>query len=592
MPPAEARSRRSRAVLVAALAAVGLGLYWSMTLAPSPAFGWDESMHVGLPAARMRLAVAEGRIGAAFDALLDCAQYPFAQPLFLAIAPSQLASTDTDVRHWVIFQWAATLVGSFVLVRSALRRRDAEPSDVDGDRADLAAWVAFTLAALSTLSLIYAGTLFLEVPSACAGVWTLVAWLAFWRRPTRKRALIAGALVTLSIFVKWNYGLMLAVGLAADGVVRLLPREGRAQRLRALVGISWIPLVALAWWFLLPLPGGASAGAQHREALFGFLGGNTELEPVPAGVRLFHLLCSLAPTPRLLVVELLGLAAALWLVRDAAVRTLAIVLVAMWGPVFAHPFFQDRFLVPGGPVFFALAAIGLVAFLSRATRKGGWPARVPFVTWTTSALSIVLAVLPLKGKDAPIDVDTAFVARATGLLGERGSGAAAIVHDYKLDTIARRQTLGRDRVVPGNGLELTEARAILDLVAMEAQPDERVGWLCMSSEISPALVHFGRLERGGSRATFLRDAGTPMGTSSDPRADAAAVRAFAEPFDVVFLTDPPDVKGRADGRWGAAARAQLLGGGGWTEREIGEVEIASPMGAKRPVKLFACRPIQ
>jgi hypothetical protein len=70
----------------------------------------------------MRLAIVEGQVGAAFDALLDCAQYPFAQPLFLAIAPSALANTETDVRHWVILEWAATLVGLFVLVRSILRQ--------------------------------------------------------------------------------------------------------------------------------------------------------------------------------------------------------------------------------------------------------------------------------------------------------------------------------------------------------------------------------------------------------------------------------------------------------------------------------------
>jgi hypothetical protein len=260
--------------------------------------------------------------------------------------------------------------------------------------------------------------------------------------------------------------------------------------------------------------------------------------------------------------------------------------------VFLHPFFQDRFLVPGGPPFFALAAIGLVAFLARATRRSGWPARVPYVTWTTSALLIVLAVVPLKGKDAPIDVDTAFVARASGVLRAPGPGASAMMNEYALNEIARRQTLGADRVVPVAGLERDEARAILDLVAREAGPDERVGWIGMSSEMSPAIVMLGRLERGGSRASFLRDAPVTMGWFADPGVDALRVRAFVEGFDVIFITDPPDLKGRPSGLWAASARHLLLTGGGWMEHELGHVDIARPMRPPLPVTLIACRRIK
>src|SRR5690349_22052088 len=157
MSSTEPRVFHARSVLLAALVAVGLAAWWIATLPASPTYGWDESMHVALPAARMRIALLEGRPGQAFDALLGCAQYPFVQPVALAFVQAFFGASEHVARAFGIVEWAATLVGVFVLCSSLESVRE--------QRAHLAAWLAFAFVALSSLSLVFAGTLFLEVPS-------------------------------------------------------------------------------------------------------------------------------------------------------------------------------------------------------------------------------------------------------------------------------------------------------------------------------------------------------------------------------------------------------------------------------------------
>ncbi len=577
---------RSRSIVMAALVALGLTIWWIATLPGSPTYGWDESMHVALPAARMRTALFEGHPGQAFDALLGCAQYPFVQPVALAFVQSIFGGSEHVARAFGLFEWGATLVGMFVLVRTAL---SSSPAWAPVFMSQFAAWMAFAFAVLSSLSLIFAGTLFLEVPSACVTVWTLVAWFAFWREPTRARAWLAGALITACIFTKWNYGLLVATALTLDCVVRLIPSEDRARRGRLVALMAVIPAIVLAWWFLFPLPGGTGVATQHRDALAGFLAGNRNFSPVPWQKRVLYLVATLAPSPRLFLLELVGLGAVFHFVREASVRTLLFVLAASWIPVFLHPFFENRFLVPGGPVFFVAAAAGLSVMVAVIKQRSPWLSRIPGGSWTVAFVLFALALVPIGRNGSPIDFDTAFVARALGFVDPAPTGASVIVNDYKLSVIAQQQTLGAQRVLPSSGLERDEVSRILDLVTLEAKPDERVGWLGMSSELSPALILFGRLERGGTRATFLRDSSAKMGDFEDPHVDADQVRAFANQFDVVFLTDPPDVRGRPSGLWAATARTMLESGGGWVERELGTVETARPMSPPLAVRLIACR---
>src|SRR6185436_5568856 len=109
MSAAETRLFSKRGLVLAAIAAVILAVVWIATLPPSPAYGWDESMHVALPAERMRVALAEGRVGLAFDALLDCAQYPFVQPVALAFVESLFGASEHVARAFGIFEWCATI---------------------------------------------------------------------------------------------------------------------------------------------------------------------------------------------------------------------------------------------------------------------------------------------------------------------------------------------------------------------------------------------------------------------------------------------------------------------------------------------------
>lgn len=565
----------TRALVFAGICAAVLAGLWIATLPTSPTYGWDESMHVVLPAERMRVALAEGRIGLAFDALLDCAQYPFVEPVLLAFVQSLFGASESVARALGIVEWCATILGVFVLTRLVIESMDPERRP---PAAWIAPWLAFVFAALSPLALGFAGTLFLEIPSAAASVWTLVAWLWLWREPTRKRALVAGALITVALFTKWNYGLLLGAGLALDLVARLLEREGRAERVRMLLPLAVIPLAACAWWFVLPLPGDGSVAAEHRTAFLSFLTGNQDMASETFARRAFFATCLLASPPRMALLIAAGVVTALCVCRARSVLTLIVVFLATWLPVWIHPFFQERFLVPGAVFLWGLAAIGVARWWSTSAPKA----------FVGSAAFVLIAWLPIRS-GSPLDFDTHATARALGVL--RGNEATL---SFVAGAIAERQRLFGGRVLaPNNGLERDAANAILDAVAREAQPNERIGWIGVSSELSPAALHLGLLLRGGSRERFLRDAEVRIDLDyfADPHVDAALVHAFAEKFDVIFATDPSDLKNRSgpERAWAKNAREMLLQDGSWTAREIGRFAIARPLKDPLVVTLFACR---
>lgn len=572
MSSAEARPFSTRGLLVAALAALGLASAWIATLPSSPTYGWDESMHVALPAARLRLALAAGEFGLAWDALLDCAQYPFVQPVALALVQGVFGATERVARAFGIVEWCATLFGVFVLARIVIESLEPERRP---PAAVLAPWLAFAFAALSPLALGFAGTLFLETPSACAGVWALVAWLWLWRAPTRGRALLAGTLATIALFTKWNYGLLLGAALALDLAWRLGERAGRAERLRVLIPLAMPPLVLCVWWFVLPVPGGAAVAEEHRSAFASFLAGNQDFARVAVSRRVFCATGLLSVSPRMALLALCGVAFALAHWRAPAGRMLILVIVATWVPVWTHPFFQERFLIPGVVFVWVFGAVGLSTRLSCGA-KG-----------VTVAAGLLLAAWwPLS--DSPrIPVDTRIVGEACGVI----AGPEA-VREYVVSEIARHRSLGSGRALDSSGLETGAAHALLDAIANEVGPDERCGWIGMSSELSPAALHLGLLERGGSGSRLLRDAPVRMDLDyfADPHADLAAVKSHAARFDVVFATDPPDLKGRSAREWARAARELLIQDGAWTARELGRFEIARPMKDPLVVTLFACRP--
>lgn len=564
-----ARACASRDGRIAAGIALALAIFWIATLPSTPAWGWDESMHAELPAARMLVALRHFEIGRAFGALLDCAQYPFAWPVCLALAQSLSGISEHVARAACIVAWCATLVGVFLL---ACELALALPEDRRARR--WVPWIAFALAALCPLALSYAGTLFLEVPFACAAVFALRAWVRLAREPSRRRAFAAGTWIALALFTKFNYGLLLVLGLALDALVQLAGAARRGETrpfLARMARTALVPAVACAWWFVLPLPGGLAIAAEHRTALLDFLHGNLGGAPTPAGRRVLYAAACFAPTPRFLVLEIVAFLAALRFVRDPAVRVLALVFVAATLPVELHPFHQDRFLIPGGPALWALAALGIASLVPRAT--GG---RI-----------VVLAILAVTTLLAP-GTDTHGLADALGLLPSDARNRA-----YVEQVLDSSRAMGAGRRLPTQGLERGEHDAILDLVAKEARPDERIGWIGVSQALSPAAIAIGSLQRGGSPERFLRDATKPIDVAYfgvDPQWDDGRFAEFAAGFDVIFATEPPDARDQVDRRWPRGYRERLTAKGSWIARPIGAVDIARPLGDPRRVTLFACRP--
>jgi hypothetical protein len=81
-------------------------------------WGWDESMHAALPAARMLVGVQEGQFGQSADALLECNRYPFVFPLVLAAGQSLLGIGQDEARWVAWLFWV--LVGTWGLDRKSV----------------------------------------------------------------------------------------------------------------------------------------------------------------------------------------------------------------------------------------------------------------------------------------------------------------------------------------------------------------------------------------------------------------------------------------------------------------------------------------
>ena len=573
MGPALLRGRA--AVASAAVLAAALGFFWGATLEPTHAWGWDETMHAELPAVRMLLLAGRGEWGAALEVLHGCAQYPFGWPVVLALVQGVFGVAEGVARLAGIGAWAFTLWLLFLcgreLVDLAQPRRGAE----------LVPWLAFALAALAPLPLAFAGTLFLEVPFAAAMALALFLWL----RRSREDAgvaldLAAGAALAAACFVKWNYGLLLAAGLGLDALVGavLLARRGSPRPALVRLGaVSVVPLFAALWWFVLPLPLGAATAAEHRAAFVGFLGGNRDGASTEFSVRALHWIGYFAISGRMLVLLLVGVLAAV-LSRDVVrpgVRALFLVLVCMAGPILVHPFHLDRFLIPIGPPLWLLAALGLSRVLPTAPQPR----------------AAVLALLALLTLVAPT-FEARRLVEAT-VVAPKPPELQAKFRDYVGAEIERWARLGAGRSVPSAGLAPQVHEALSELVAAAAGPDDRVGWLGVSSEYSPAAAHLALLVRGGAPERFLRDAHRPIDITAegvDPGWDAARLAEFVLPFDVVFLTDPPDLRNRGVRAFVRRYQQMLAGALGWRVERIGTIGVEQPLAAPREVQVYAARP--
>jgi hypothetical protein len=544
--------------------------------------GWDESMHAALPAARLLLSLSEPTDGPGFfQVLFACEQYPFVYPIMLAIGQGLGTVGEASARFTSGMIWGLSLAGVLLIARQGLVRGQARAGRL------VASLIALAFAAASPMAQAFARTLFLELPFACAASVALLTWMR--RHPPteargRARELAAGVALAAAFFTKFNYGGLLLAALGVDWMIDAV-QAARGGNVKPFVKRSLIliaPLLMLStWWFLLPLPAGADVAASHRHAFMGFLGGNMEMASASMGRRLMHFSSYLSPTPALAVIALIGLATSLLCLRDRGVRALWLSLAALGLPVLFHPFHLERFWLPVGVPLWALVGIGFGALYARL-RVGS--AR------RTSLLA--LALLSLASSLAAVD-------QALWLATQMGE----MPDDPVARTQARRVLDGwigslDARMVPTAGLRKSEADAVLDLVAAEVGPRDRFGWLGLSSELSPAVLHIGLFERGGSPGRLLRDASlpvdvTPVPGAAEPSWDRDQFQAFVSNYDLLFLTDPPDLKDRENrrsvrDRWHRRLVEEL----GWSATRIAVVPIDRGSAGTTEVGLFVCRPPQ
>jgi hypothetical protein len=551
--------------VVAATVCAAFGVWLALTVPSSPAMGWDESMHVALPAARVVLGARAGEVGAAIQALLDCAQYPPVWPAFLGLIQLPGGIDEAGARAVASLAWAGALGFVFVIARRAARS-----SGVD---LGVAGWAALAFGMSCPLAASFAGTLFLEVPSALATAFALWAWMRRGDATDVQRELLAGFAIALALFTKWNYGLLLGAALALDWALELLVAV-RAERARELLlrarWLAAIPLLASVWWFVLPLPGGLDLAREHRAAFAGFLAGNLGGTSATAAERVLYAATGLAPTVRLALLVVVAAFVGLRAVRTPAVRTLALAAGVMLGAPLVHPFFLDRFLIPALVPMFALAGVGLAFGLPR-TRLA--------LALTVSSLALVTLVFP--------SVDGAWLADRLGRLP-----ADEPARGYVREVLEERARIGPRRRLPTGGLERAEHDALLDLVLAEVRPGERVGWLGMSSEMSPAALHLGLLARGRGPEWFLERDPPDLDLTyfgADLAFDDAALRAYAGKFDVILWTDPIDLRERRERAFVAAYCDRLQALRPSVVRELGVVPISRPLRAPLEVRLLACR---
>jgi hypothetical protein len=553
--------RGARELVAAGAVAIALALYWTHGIPRAQGMGWDESMNAGLPSARMLVSLKHGDLRGAFAVLLGCSQYPFVYPAFLTAVQGLFGLGEPVCRAATTVLWCATLFGIFLVAREV-------------DDRGLSPWLAAAFAALSPMALAFAGTLFLEVPFACASVFALRAWLRRRHRPGVRREVAAGAWIAACLFTKWNYGLLLAAGLGLDWILEAIEAaragNGSAFAKRSLA-LAAVPVFLLLWWFVLPLPGSLDAGAAHRHDLAAYLALNREMPRVPFSQRLFDASTWLALTPRLFAVIALASFATLSELRRREIRTLWLVLACLAGPALAHPFHLDRFLIPQAVPFWILAGCGLARILPRAGVLR------PALLAGLAALAILF---PARG-----------ALRTAELLGQLKDVPA--VRSYQEREYARRVDLTPARPLPTGGLPRAELDTIFEIVERETTPTERIGWFGVSSKLSPGVVHLGLLERGGSEERFLRDAARPMDVGyfgADPGWSDDELRAFASGFDVVFATEPPDLNRNGARSWTRAYRERLVASLGWRSRIVGSLRVARPPADSVELSILACRP--
>jgi hypothetical protein len=567
MPASTKSTRRTRApapqappqpgrfdALLAFGICVVLAFAWTLTLSDARAWGWDESMHAELPAARILLSVQSGDFAGAHTALLDCQQYPFVWPLVLALVQAVTGISEHACRIAGTLAWCATLFGLFLLGRELGAR--VEPK-LRGAR--FLPWALLALGALSPLALAYAGTLFLEVPFACMAVWALRAWIR--RDGTATRELAAGEWIALALFTKWNYGLLLCGGLALAWYFEgFAARRELGKYVGRTIVLVLVPLLACVWWFVL------ARGEEHRAVLLAFLQGNRDGAAHSQAERWMHAALSLHLGPLVLGCVLLLALVALVRLRSAPVRVLFFVALAFVVPSWTHPFHLDRFLVPQALPVWALAAVGF-ALLALPLRL--------------AAIALVALGCTGLGRES-------FAARM-GYLSE-----VPATREYQRGIYESWRDLSGARALPTHGLDRVVHDALAAAIVREAGPHDRVSWIGMLNEFPPAAMHLARLAAGMDENLFLSEATRKLDLDyfgpGSAQPDESAIRGLAQQSDLILFTSPSDLRPNGDRLSFSKADEWLQQGLDWEACEIARTLVARPLPPPLELSLFACRP--
>lgn len=492
------------------------------------AWGWDETMHSELPAVRMLLHAQRGEWGGFFEALHGCDRYPPLYPLLLAVWHGLFGLGETVARSLglVLFLGGVVPATASLARRVALSGSPALDRSIGTDAALLGALAAIA----SPLARRYAPTTFIELAALLTIVLALRAWMR--RRdnvPSLRADLAAGFWIAAALLTKFNYGALLAGVIVADGLVDLAASRFSVDVARRLARTATPTCLAALWWFALPLPMGTEVAAQHREAFLGFVTGNLEFARMPFWLRATNWLTGVAPHALLLpALAIPGVVNALRN-RSAGARTLLIALVFFTVPVILHPFQLDRFLMPVAAVVWTLGAAAVAR----------WTHAHP------ASLSISAAVLL-----PAMMLITTF--RVTWLFGFPVAPEGTAGRSFQEDHVGR--ALGLFGPPASNGLDRSTHDGVLDLIAEGVGPEDSVGWLGQSTEISPAALHLGLLERGGSATRFLEHAHLPMDIDPIPgehhgdRTDEDLLT-WASDFDHVVMVGTGDIKDRPLRKW-------------------------------------------
>lgn len=561
-----------------------LAFCWAYGYRDESSLGWDESMHAELPAARLVLATQALRPAAAMAAVHDSDRYPIVYPFMLAVPQFFFGISEDVARRASVAIWCFALFAIWLLAAElarAARGPDGEPWRNEA----WVPWIALAFGAASPLGLALGYSLFLEAPFVLTGSLALRGWIRRGRhlgtdgRLVRERR--SGGWFVLAFFTKFNYSMLLALGCAGDWLIEGLGewRAGRGREFaRRTAHLLMLPAIFGVWWFLLPLPHGFETAAEHREAFAEFLSGNQGGNEMPAQMRILYLACFFSLSVRALCVQCVGAIAGLRR-TTAASRVLWLTLIATFVPIWTHPFFLERFWLPLGISVWPLAALGIA----------NWLPRVPTLA---AATVIALGTIVTFGRDD----DALRLARSFGMISSDESKLDDPIETYKREELVRMGSLARGRAaLQRPALKRAERETLDKLIAAVVKPLDHVAWLGISTEYSPALLHLGLLENGGSPARFLRDAHMPLDLEFRGNRDAAEwtnadLADWADEFEVILMSDPVDFNQREGRGYMRPLQQRLCDDLGWKELRLGVIDRERLLRDPLRIRIFAVRP--